>query len=82
MVLDQQDNSSDPGGQNDPQPLAYFVSNNPDAVISQISLDNGGERRQRPVDFAGEADNLRCSASGAGVHPLRLRRLAGGPLGT
>jgi hypothetical protein len=31
-----------PGGQNSPETLAAFVSNNPDAVITQISLDNGG----------------------------------------
>jgi hypothetical protein len=31
-----------PGSQNDPQPLSYFVSHDPNAVIGQVSLDNGG----------------------------------------
>lgn len=35
-------NISSPGGQNDPETLAAFVANNPGAVITQISLDNGG----------------------------------------
>jgi hypothetical protein len=35
-------NINNPGGQNDPQTLATFVTNNPNAVITQISLDNGG----------------------------------------
>jgi hypothetical protein len=35
-------NISGPGGQNDPETLAAFVANNPNAVITQISLDNGG----------------------------------------
>ncbi len=33
---------TDPGGQDSPQTLAWFVNNNPNAVITQISLDNGG----------------------------------------
>jgi hypothetical protein len=35
-------NISSPGGQDNPEPLAAFVANNPNAVITQISLDNGG----------------------------------------
>jgi len=35
-------NIGGPGGQNDPETLAAFVSNNPNAVITQISLDSGG----------------------------------------
>lgn len=35
-------NIGDPGGQNSPETLAAFVANNPNAVITQISLDNGG----------------------------------------
>ena len=31
-----------PGGQNNPRPLSFFVGRNPDAVIGQISLNNGG----------------------------------------
>jgi len=50
-------NIGDPGGQNNPQSLAYFVTNNPDAVITQISLDNGGSSGASG-DFAAEADNL------------------------
>ncbi|MDE3132433.1 MAG: hypothetical protein KGL15_00030 [Acidobacteriota bacterium] len=30
------------GGQGSPQPMSYFVDHNPNAVIDQISLDNGG----------------------------------------
>lgn len=33
---------TDPGGQESPQTLAWFVNNNPNAAITQISLDNGG----------------------------------------
>jgi hypothetical protein len=35
-------NISSPGGQDNPETLAAFVANNPNAVITQISLDNGG----------------------------------------
>lgn len=35
-------NINSPGGQNSPQTLATFVAHNPNAVITQISLDNGG----------------------------------------
>jgi hypothetical protein len=31
-----------PGSQDDPEPLSYFVSHDPSAVIGQVSLDNGG----------------------------------------
>jgi hypothetical protein len=31
-----------PGGHNNPRPLSFFVGRNPDAVIGQISLNNGG----------------------------------------
>jgi hypothetical protein len=50
-------NIGDPGGQNDPQPMDYFVTNNPGAVITQISLDNGGSSGASG-DFAAMADNL------------------------
>jgi hypothetical protein len=50
-------NISNPGGQDDPQSLDYFVTNNPSAVITQISLDNGGSSGASG-DFAALADNL------------------------
>jgi hypothetical protein len=45
------------GSISDPQPLSYFVDNNPNAVIGQISLDNGGSSNGSGTFSAG-ADNL------------------------
>lgn len=50
-------NISAPGGQDNPQPMSYFTSNNPTATIGQISLDNGGSSGASGA-FAGQADNL------------------------
>lgn len=50
-------NINDPGGQNSPQTLATFVGNNPQAMITQISLDNGGTSGGTGSFDAG-ADNL------------------------
>jgi hypothetical protein len=33
---------SNAGSQDDPQPMSFFTNRNPNAVIAQISLDNGG----------------------------------------
>ena len=52
------------GGQNDPQPLSYFVGNNPNAVIGQISLDNGGASGATGTFTAG-ADNLILGFTGS-----------------
>ncbi|HET8979396.1 MAG TPA: hypothetical protein VFN87_14635 [Solirubrobacteraceae bacterium] len=48
---------SSPGGQDNPQPLSYFVQNDPGAVIVQISLDNGGTSGGSGTFVAG-ADDL------------------------
>lgn len=45
------------GSISDPQPLSYFVGNNSNAVITQISLDNGGSSNGSGAFSAG-ADNL------------------------
>jgi hypothetical protein len=45
------------GGQNSPETLATFVARNPNAVITQISLDNGGTTGGTGSFDAG-ADNL------------------------
>jgi hypothetical protein len=50
-------NINNPGGQNSPQTLATFVAHNPNAVITQISLDNGGTSGGTGSFDAG-ADNL------------------------
>ncbi len=52
-----------PGGQNNPETLATFVSNNPNAVITQISLDNGGTSGGTGTFDAG-ADNLLLGFNG------------------
>jgi hypothetical protein len=57
-------NIGDPGGQNNPQTLAYFVTNNPNAVITQISLDNGGSSGATGSFDAG-ADNLILGFTGS-----------------
>jgi hypothetical protein len=57
-------NISDPGGQDNPQSLSYFVTNNPNAKIIQISLDNGGSSGASG-DFAALADNLVIGFSGS-----------------
>ncbi|MEO8969603.1 MAG: hypothetical protein ABI355_18420 [Solirubrobacteraceae bacterium] len=53
-----------PGGQNSPQPLSYFTGRNPNAVIGQISLDNGGSSGVTGNWEAG-ADNLLIGFSGS-----------------
>ncbi len=50
-------NINSPGGQNTPETLGTFMSNNPHAVITQISLDNGGTSGGAGSFDAG-ADNL------------------------
>lgn len=57
-------NIGDPGGQNDPQPLSYFISNDPNAVIGQISLDNGGSSGATG-NFEAGADNLVIGLNGS-----------------
>lgn len=52
------------GGQNDPQPLSYFTSNNPSATIGQISLDNGGSSGATGT-FAAAADDLVIGLNGS-----------------
>ena len=49
--------ATNPGSQDDPQPLSYFVGNDPNAVIIQISLDNGGTSGGTGSFLAG-ADDL------------------------
>jgi hypothetical protein len=51
------------GSISDPQPLSYFVGNNSNAVITQISLDNGGSSNGSGAFSAG-ADNLVIGFSG------------------
>lgn len=55
---------SAPGGQNNPQPLSYFVGNDPNAAISQISLDNGGSSGASGSFDAG-ADDLIIGFTGS-----------------
>jgi hypothetical protein len=57
-------NISNPGGQNNPETLATFVTNNPNAVITQISLDNGGTSGGTGSFDAG-ADDLLLGFNGA-----------------
>lgn len=52
------------GDQDHPKPLSYFVSNDPNAVITQISLDNGGSSGGSGAFEAG-ADNLVLGVGGA-----------------
>jgi hypothetical protein len=58
-----QPNINDQGGQNSPQPLSFFISNNPNAVIGQVSLDNGGSSGANGA-FAAGADSLVLGISG------------------
>lgn len=53
-----------PGSSSDPQPLSFFVGRNPDAVISQISLNNGGSSGATGSFEAG-ADNLILGFTGS-----------------
>jgi hypothetical protein len=65
---------SAPGGQNAPQSPSAFVSDNPDAVIVQISLDNGGSSNAGDVLRSGRgraADRHERQR-----YALRLRRLS------
>lgn len=48
---------NNPGGQNNPQPMSYFVGSDPSAVIIQISLDNGGTSGGNGT-FTASADDL------------------------
>ncbi len=59
-------NISDPGGQDNAQARSYFVTNNPNAVITQISLDNGGSSGADGSFDAG-ADNLILGFTGSRV---------------
>jgi hypothetical protein len=54
---------SAPGGQNSPETLKQFADANPDATITQISLDNGGTSGGTG-SFAAGADNLYLSIDG------------------
>jgi hypothetical protein len=47
-----------PGGQNNPQTFSQFAGDNPDAVITQISLDNGGSSGASDGPFIAGADDL------------------------
>jgi len=53
------------GGQNDPQTFAAFVAANPNAVVTQVSLDNGGTSGGTGSFDAG-ADNLVLGLAGNG----------------
>jgi hypothetical protein len=53
-----QPNISDPGGQNKPQAMSFFTTNNPNATITQISLDNCGTSNAAPASFDAIADGL------------------------
>jgi hypothetical protein len=57
-------NMNAPGGINDPQPLSFFVRRNPNAVISQISLNNGGSSGATGSFEAG-ADDLILGFTGS-----------------
>jgi hypothetical protein len=57
-------NINAPGGQNDPQPLSFFADNNPNAVIVQISLNNGGSSGATGSFEAG-ADDLILGFTGS-----------------
>lgn len=56
-------NISAAGGQNSPETLKQFADANPDATITQISLDNGGTSNGSGT-FAAGADNLYLSIGG------------------
>jgi hypothetical protein len=53
-----------PGSSGNPQPLSFFVGRNPDAVISQISLNNGGSSGANG-SFAAGADDLILGFAGS-----------------
>jgi Collagen triple helix repeat (20 copies) len=55
---------SAPGGQNSPQSLQAFVTANPNAVIDQISVDNGGSSGGTGT-FDASADNLILGFTGS-----------------
>ena len=52
------------GDINHPEPLSYFVSNDPNAVITQISLDNGGSS-SGSGPFSAGADDLILGFTGS-----------------
>jgi hypothetical protein len=56
---------SNPGSQDDPQPLSYFVGHDPNAVIIQISLDNGGTSGGTGTFLAGADDLVIGTTPGA-----------------
>ena len=58
-------NTAGSGDINDPEPLSYFVTNNPNTVISQISLDNGGSSNGSG-SFSAGADDLVIGFTGSG----------------
>jgi hypothetical protein len=64
--------TSNPGGQEDPETLAAFVTNNPNAVITQISVDNGGTSEGTGSFDAGADDLL------LGFHATNTRYDFGG----
>jgi hypothetical protein len=49
--------NSGPGSQSTPEPLSFFLTNDGNAQITQISLDGGGSSGSTAA-FQGEADNL------------------------
>ncbi|MDE3129578.1 MAG: hypothetical protein KGL16_00345, partial [Acidobacteriota bacterium] len=57
-------NITSPGGQNNPQPWSYFVAHDPNAVIVQISLDNGGSSGGSTNPFDAVADGLLIGLNG------------------
>ena len=57
-------NIDSPGGENNPQPFSYFVQNDPNAVIVQITLDNGGSSNAAVEPFDAEADGLYLELKG------------------
>jgi hypothetical protein len=56
--------ASAPGSSGHPQPLSFFVGRNPHAVISQISLNNGGSSGATG-SFAAGADDLILGFAGS-----------------
>jgi hypothetical protein len=58
------DAASSTGGIGSPVPLSYFVTNDPNFVIGQISLDNGGSSTGTGP-FQAEADGLLVGFNGS-----------------
>jgi hypothetical protein len=55
--------NSGPGSQSTPEPLSFFLTNDSNAQIFQISLDGGGSSGST-APFQGEADNLLIGFNG------------------